>query len=395
MAEIKFSCSHCGQHVLCDASYVGAQINCPGCQQLITVSPEPPTAAIEAPASQPGPGISRNILIITVLVFGLIGLAGSWFGYTNFKTGKNGSATVPIPKPSASSAAAASDILAKVHQAYTSLTGLEVYGTSVGVMDISRITATDLNPNQSKSEKEATIAAANLARAVTNKTEITIRLARPDMYRIEAVSKMAVGQIENFNFTIAVWSSGQTNFALLGKNYMTVRDRQTAILKTAAAGRLISTIPQLFFDEPDALVFFTDLGQTEDDELGGHNCYTLTGKTMGQKLKIWVSKEKYLILRAQITFGNPISDAEIEAAFDKLQANSSFSAAQIEEMKTQEKQKAPQMGKIRGTITETYDDPQTNPHWNTRDFDYLVPRGIGLTTEGLNPNSTKIIVTPN
>jgi hypothetical protein len=398
MTEIKFSCPQCSQHILCDTNYAGAQINCPTCQQLIAVPPAPQAAAIKLPVNQLKPKKSRNVLVVAALVIGLTGLAGGWFGYAKFKAaqaGKNGNAAVPIPKPSVAAASAALDILAKVHQAYTNLTGLEVSGTSVGVMDISGITAADLNPNQSERDKKATIAAANLARDVTNKTEITIRLARPDLYRIEAVSKMAVGQMASFNFTIAVWFAGQTNFALLGQNFMTVPDRQSAIMKTAAAGRLVSTIPQLFFDEPDALVFFNDLGQTEDDSVNGQVCCTLTGKTMGQKLKFWVSKESYLILKSEITVGDPISDAEIETAFDQLQANSSYAPAQIEAMKIQEKQKATLMKKIRGTITEIYDDVQTNPRRPAGDFNYPVPRGVRLTAGGLNSRSTKIIVEPH
>jgi len=43
MAEFKFPCPQCKQHIQCDASYVGSQINCPACQQAIIVPPQPPT----------------------------------------------------------------------------------------------------------------------------------------------------------------------------------------------------------------------------------------------------------------------------------------------------------------------------------------------------------------
>lgn len=41
MAEIKFPCPQCGQNIKCGQSYVGKQINCPGCQQSILVPPVP------------------------------------------------------------------------------------------------------------------------------------------------------------------------------------------------------------------------------------------------------------------------------------------------------------------------------------------------------------------
>jgi hypothetical protein len=37
MAQIKISCEHCGQHIKCDEGYSGLQINCPNCQQGLSV----------------------------------------------------------------------------------------------------------------------------------------------------------------------------------------------------------------------------------------------------------------------------------------------------------------------------------------------------------------------
>ena len=45
MAEFKFSCPQCGQHIQCDPGYSGAQINCPSCQQSIVVPQAPRSAA--------------------------------------------------------------------------------------------------------------------------------------------------------------------------------------------------------------------------------------------------------------------------------------------------------------------------------------------------------------
>ena len=42
MVEFKFSCPQCRQKIQCNANYVGAQINCPACRQLIVVPPSPP-----------------------------------------------------------------------------------------------------------------------------------------------------------------------------------------------------------------------------------------------------------------------------------------------------------------------------------------------------------------
>ncbi|MGA2854813.1 MAG: family 16 glycoside hydrolase [Verrucomicrobiota bacterium] len=45
MAEFKFTCPQCKQHIQCDSSCVGSQINCPACRQAIIVPLLPPTVA--------------------------------------------------------------------------------------------------------------------------------------------------------------------------------------------------------------------------------------------------------------------------------------------------------------------------------------------------------------
>jgi hypothetical protein len=53
MADIKFSCNKCGQHISCDEPWAGHQIQCPACQTNLTVPyTQPPTEAA-APGPQP------------------------------------------------------------------------------------------------------------------------------------------------------------------------------------------------------------------------------------------------------------------------------------------------------------------------------------------------------
>src|SRR4051794_2242356 len=51
MAQMKFSCPQCGQHIACDDAWAGQQLECPGCHNGIVVPQirRPPTAA-SAPA---------------------------------------------------------------------------------------------------------------------------------------------------------------------------------------------------------------------------------------------------------------------------------------------------------------------------------------------------------
>jgi hypothetical protein len=54
MSEIKVFCLHCGQHIQCDESYRGMQINCPTCSQSFAVpkaaqtAPPPPAPQLRA-----------------------------------------------------------------------------------------------------------------------------------------------------------------------------------------------------------------------------------------------------------------------------------------------------------------------------------------------------------
>jgi hypothetical protein len=89
MAEFKFSCPQCGQHILCDTSYSGMQIDCPICKQNIVV-PQPPraVAATSVPAKSK---TLRNVLLIAAAVLVLAGLLiGGRYGYSTYKIRKAG-----------------------------------------------------------------------------------------------------------------------------------------------------------------------------------------------------------------------------------------------------------------------------------------------------------------
>ena len=114
MAEFKFFCPQCGQHILCDSSYSGQQINCPVCLKQIVVPQSPDTPQIPPPApvyplhqSTPQPAghqysgtpvanpsglaqsnAAKNLLIIVVSVIVLAGIGvGGWLGYMKFRLG--------------------------------------------------------------------------------------------------------------------------------------------------------------------------------------------------------------------------------------------------------------------------------------------------------------------
>ena len=52
MSELKFSCPHCGQHILCEEQLAGREIQCPSCQQVLQV-PRAPGKNQPAPPERP------------------------------------------------------------------------------------------------------------------------------------------------------------------------------------------------------------------------------------------------------------------------------------------------------------------------------------------------------
>ena len=84
MAEFKFFCPQCGQHIQCDTSYSGRQINCPLCQQTIVV-PQPLRADGATPVPVK-PQTLRKVLVIAAAVVALAGLITvGWFGYSKIR----------------------------------------------------------------------------------------------------------------------------------------------------------------------------------------------------------------------------------------------------------------------------------------------------------------------
>lgn len=88
MAEFKFPCPQCGQHIQCDTGYAGMQIDCPICKRVILV-PQPPRAAATPPVSAKS-RTWRNVLVVAALVVALAGLiTAGWFGYSKIKFHRN------------------------------------------------------------------------------------------------------------------------------------------------------------------------------------------------------------------------------------------------------------------------------------------------------------------
>jgi hypothetical protein len=77
MAEFKFPCPQCKQHIQCDTTYVGSQITCPSCQQTIEVPHVPTMAASGTDSIQIKKSMLRNTALILLCVLLVAGLAAT------------------------------------------------------------------------------------------------------------------------------------------------------------------------------------------------------------------------------------------------------------------------------------------------------------------------------
>jgi len=437
MAEFKFSCPQCGQHIQCDTGYAGAQINCPSCQQSIVVpqaprsaaappaAPVPPPAppglatrqstTIPAtgrrfagapgaqPAAKPKSKVLKTVLVITACVVVLAGLgAGGWFGFTKYKehkaaqTAKKANPAAQVTAPTSTATIQALSILGKVHSAYTNFTSITEDGTVTLSLDLSNLTFADLNPDSPANTKTPNRRPTGMPRIITNATEYSVKRAQTNWFYIagEAVTKADRQTLTN---TIAEWSADKGTFMFMDSHqrgvpatYMQLADAGTVNNTSAQMTEQVRNLQQLFGDPAQLTKIIKDLGQTDDEPVNGHDCYTLTAKVLGQKVKIWVDKSTYLISQSQITLGGAISDADIDDAFSLVSVGfTNVPPQQLDMIKAQVKKYTPAMTKIRGVITSTTKDIELNPTLSADDFNYAVPRGVRLTPMPVAPTPAR------
>ena len=72
MSEFKFTCPHCGEHILCDALWSGREIKCPACQHVLVVAPPPSEADALPVAVKLQATIGAERFVSPLAVIGLV-----------------------------------------------------------------------------------------------------------------------------------------------------------------------------------------------------------------------------------------------------------------------------------------------------------------------------------
>ena len=340
----------------------------------------------------------KTVLVISAVIVALAVLGGGgWYGWHSYSQhkAKKGNPAAQVAVPTSAATIQALSILSKVHSAYTNLTSVTEDGTVALFLNVSNITLADVSPNLPANAKNANRHPPGMPRMITNTTEISMKRQMPDLYYIagEAVSKIDRLTMTN---TFAFWKSDKGQFMFTDSHQKMIPPSYRQL----AAGNVTNSPPDQFkniqhlFDDPANLnKIIKDLGQTDDDSVNGQDCYTLTAKVLGQKIKVWVDKTSYLVSQWQITLGGAISDADIDDAFSLVgDGFTNIPPMQLNMIKAQVKKSAPVMTKIRGTITSTSRNIEANPSLSADDFNYPVPPGIRLIPF-FNSGSTRAMST--
>ena len=350
MSEIKFACPQCQQSIEAPPEYAGLQINCPSCQTPLVVpaasdAPAPhgprlskaPSAAHTSPsaaaaasfyASKPAKKKKSKSALIVGLSLGACAVAAAiYFGPTLVKkfTHQDQSAAAadqaptnatPPPPPELTT----EEILQKMANAYASLTDYAAKAQTVA--DI------DLGPGKG---------------TININTTSSLQLGRTNSYRLEWEQDSSGKTVKG-----AAWSAGKGDF--LGYGPMPpskAKSRQLALAPAEYPFLILSgAIVQLFFSDSNNLVSagkdFDEADNTSHGKGKGKDSYALEGEANHQHVSLWVNKNTFLISKIQVTLGETVDQAELKK----------LPSAQRNAMTA--------LSKLKGTVTETYDDIQVN-----------------------------------
>ena len=164
----------------------------------------------------------------------------------------------------------------------------------------------------SYSDGGKTVAALN---GMTFTTTFTIRLARPNLYRIEWEQPV------NSSYTSkgVVWSAGKGDFLDMGSGAKKLASQETALSSaTGISGGAAATIPGTFFK----MNWGNQLGGSTlskkrqgDEKVGGVDCYVFTSELKGTTKTLWIGKQDFLIHQVQnVTSAEAMKATMVEAA---------------------------------------------------------------------------------
>ena len=240
-----------------------------------------------------------------------------------------GAATVALSQTGGGGTLSAGEIFKKSQATYAALTSYSDDGKSVATLN-----------------------------GITITHAFSIKLARPNLYRIEWQQSSASAAYNSTTTTQAVWSAGAGDFMLnMGGSTTKYKDKATVLASaTGISGGAAATIPGTFFK----MSWGNQLGgstagenRLADEKVGEADCYVLARDVKGRTRTTWIGKSDFLIHQVR-TF---TSAAVMKATLDK--------AAKLHPEITA---RMPKMDYPDITATETHEHIIVNQKFSPADF---------------------------
>jgi hypothetical protein len=239
-----------------------------------------------------------------------------------------GAATTVLSRDDAGNDLSPGEILKRAQEKYASLTSYSDEGKSVATLNGTAITHT-----------------------------FTIRLARPNLYRIEWE------QNSDSSFSImktksqAVWSAGDGDFLEMGTGVQKLTSQDIALASaTGISGGAAATIPGTFFKMNWGNQLggpATDEKRQADEKVGDVDCYVFASELKGRTRTLWIGKQDLLIQQVRtVTSAEAMQAALDEAAKSHPEINVPL----------------PKSGLQGVTSTETHTHIVVNPKFSPTDF---------------------------
>ena len=207
-------------------------------------------------------------------------------------------------------------------------------------------------------------------------TIFSVRLAKPNLYRIEWSQNITAG----YTNTGAAWSAGNGDFLLLGGKTQPIEGGMDMALAaaTGVSGGVANTLPSVFFQrQTNWLKSLSNLALLPQEQVGKDLCYVLSGELNGVKLVLWVSSDYRLKQKRQVLGGQmkmpEVSDEDMKKTLKQLGQDASPEA--LERMKETMKSMMAMTTNAKGSITEKYETSELNPVVRKETFDHeLTPK---------------------
>lgn len=223
-------------------------------------------------------------------------------------------------------------------------------------------------------------------------TEFSIRLKKPNLYRITWTQKTTTGAMTMaMNNSGAIWSDGTERYMYLGMGdtYTAMQSDGIAFASaTGVSGGVTATIPPMFLKMdgafPGLLSRFVNPKLHGTEKVNGEECYVIAASSAASKSEIlWVSKKRKLIVKYEHSLergsGMPksfeMNDEQLEEALKASGQSVTEDAKKSmrEMLKTSQKDTKG----LQGTSVELH-TKIAMPELKKKDFKFIVPPGVTL-----------------